>query len=595
MKRFFLSYRKILNSLLIWRMRHVNDQQYIIFLAVLLGLFSGLVAVLIKNSVHLVQWLLTFFFIPSYQNILLLLYPMIGIGIVYILIRYVIKREPKPEIPDVLYFIHREKGKIPPANTWITMVLSAITVGFGGSAGLEGPSANAGASMGSSIAQILRLSKKQTVLMISCAGAAAIASLFKAPITGVVFALEIFMLDLTMSSILPLLISATIGAISSYLFFGNDVLYDFHIITKPEWIEMPFFIILGILTGVFSIYFIKIKHFSHRLFKKFDRHWMKWLFGGLSLGIMMFFMPSLFGEGYSTVNSCLHSDYSFLFINSPFYAYKDSIYAVLIMFFGLIVLKSFATFFTFETGGIGGIFAPILFLGSSIGFFIAIILNLLGFYVVPSNFAMVAMAGMLSGVMFAPLTGIFLIAEITNGYDLIIPLMIVSSVSYAIVRIVFRYSIYTQSLASKGILFGHNKNKNILASMKVSDFLEKKFVTVSPEMTLRELTQVISKSSRNIYPVVDDEDNFLGMVFLDHIKHLIFNEKYYDSMQVKDLSYMPNGIINLTDSMNEVIKIFHNTGNYNLPVLNNGKYVGFVSRANIFSAFQQELDYLSEE
>ncbi|NMD00995.1 MAG: chloride channel protein, partial [Bacteroidales bacterium] len=406
MRRFQQIFLKNLNSLLIWRLKHINDRQYVIILAVIVGLFSGLVAVLIKNSVHLVQLGLTFFFIPQYQNILFLLYPMFGIGLVYLLIRYVIRREPKPEIPDVLYAIHRKKGKLPPANTWITMIASAITVGFGGSAGLEGPSATAGASMGSSIAQFLRLNKKQTILMVSCAGAAAIASLFKAPITGVVFALEIFMIDLTMSSILPLLVSATVGTISSYLFFGNDVLYDFHILLKPSWSEIPFFLVLGILTGVFSIYFIKIKHFSHRLFEKFNRHWKKWLFGGISLGVMMFFMPSLFGEGYSTVNSCLHGDYSFLFLNSPFYAYKDSIYAVLIMFFGLIVLKSFATFFTFETGGIGGIFAPILFLGSSIGFFVAILLNLLGFYVVPSNFAMVGMSGMLSGVMFAPLTGI---------------------------------------------------------------------------------------------------------------------------------------------------------------------------------------------
>lgn len=595
MKSFFLLYQRILKSLLIWRIKHVSDQQYIIFLAIVVGLFSGLVAVLIKNTVHLVQWLLTFFFIPRYQNILLLIYPMIGIGLVYLLIQYIIKRTPQAEIPDVLYSIHRNKGKISSGNTWITIITSAITVGFGGSVGLEGPSAAAGASMGSSIAQILRLSKKQTILMVSCAGAAAIASLFKAPITGVVFALEIFMIDLTLSSILPLLISTTIAAITSYLFFGNDVLYNFQLITKPEWIEMPFFIVLGILTGVFSIYFIKIKHFSQKLFKKINKYWTKWLFGGVSLGIMMFFMPSLFGEGYATVNSCLRGDYSFLFNNSPFYEYKDSNYAVLIMFFGLIVLKSFATFFTLEIGGIGGIFAPILFLGSSIGFFIAIILNLIGFHLVPSNFAMVAMAGMLSGVMFAPLTGIFLIAEITNGYDLIIPLMIVSSVSYAIVRSVLRYSIYTESLAIKGILFGHNINKNILASMKVSDFLENNFIKVSPEMTLRQLTGVISKSSRNIYPVVDNNGDFLGLVFLDDIKHLIFNEKYYDSLQVKDLSFKPNCIINVKDPMSDVIKVFRNSGNYNLPVVDNGKYVGFVSRANIFSAFQQELDYLSEE
>ncbi|MGQ9847010.1 MAG: chloride channel protein [Bacteroidales bacterium] len=595
MRRFQQLFRKYLNALLIWRIKHINDRQYIIILAVIIGLFSGLVAVLIKNSVHLVQWALTFFFIPQYQNILFLFYPMIGIGLVYLLIHFVIKQEPKSEIPDVLYAIHRKNGIIPHANTWITILASSITVGFGGSAGLEGPSATAGASMGSSIAQILRLNKKQTILILSCAGAAAISSLFKAPITGVVFALEIFMLDLTMSSILPLLVSTTVGTITSYLFFGNDVLYDFKIIMKPSWSEIPFFLILGVLTGVFSIYFLKIKHFALRFFKKFDSYWKKWLFGGLSLGIMMFFMPSLFGEGYSSVNSCLHGDYSFLFLNSPFYSYKDSIYAVLIMFFGLIVLKSFATFFTFEAGGVGGIFAPVLFLGSSIGFFIAILLNLLGFYVVPSNFAMVAMAGMLSGVMFAPLTGIFLIAEITNGYDLIIPLMIVSSASYGIVRLTFKYSIYNQQLAEKGILFGHNKGKNILASMKIEDFIENNFMTVKPQMTLRELTKVISKSSRNIYPVVDDDNNFLGLIFLDHIKHLIFNEKYYDTLKVSDLSFMPNEIINLNDPMSEVIKVFHKTGNYNLPVLDKNKYVGFVSRAKIFSAFQQELDYLSEE
>lgn len=595
MRRFQHFLKKYLNALLLWRLKHINDRQYIIILAVIVGLFSGLVAVLIKNSVHMVQWALTFFFIPQYQNILFLLYPMIGIGIVYLLIHFVIKKEPKPEIPDVLYAIHRKKGVLPHANTWITILASSITVGFGGSVGLEGPSATAGSSIGSSIAQILKLNKKQTILMVSCAGAAAISSLFKAPITGVVFALEIFMLDLTMSSILPLLVATIVGTITSYLFFGNDVLYDFKIIMNPSWSEIPFFLILGVLTGIFSIYFIKIKHFAHRFFKKFDKYWKKWLIGGLLLGIMMFFMPSLFGEGYSTVNSCLHGDYSFLFLNSPFYNYKDNIYAVLIMFFGLIVLKSFATFFTFEAGGVGGIFAPILFLGSSIGFFVAILLNLFGFYVVPSNFAMVAMAGMLSGVMFAPLTGIFLIAEITNGYDLIIPLMIVSSASYGIARHTFKYSIYTQQLAEKGIFFGHNKGKNVLASMKIEDFIENNFMTVTPQMTLRELTKVISKSSRNVYPVVDNDNNFLGLIFLDHIKHLIFNEKYYDTLKVSDLSYMPKDIINLNDPMAEVIKVFHNTGNYNLPVLDKNKYVGFISRANIFSAFQQELDYLSEE
>jgi CIC family chloride channel protein len=587
--------QKYINAVLIWRLKHINDRQYIILLSVIIGLMSGIVAVLIKNSVHVVHFVLTFFFISSYHNFLFLLYPMIGIGIVYLIIRYIIRNEPKYEIPDVLYAIHRKKGIMPPYNTWTTMITSALTVGFGGSVGLEGPSATAGASIGSSIAQLFRLNKKQTILLVSCAGASAIASLFKAPITGVVFALEIFMLDLTMSSIIPLLFAAAMGTLTSYLFFGTDVLYDFHVLSKPSFKEIPFFILLGILTGAFSIYFIKIKNVSHKIFKKIKHRWQRWLFGGISLGILIFFMPSLFGEGYSTVNSCLHGDYSFLFVNSPFYTHKDSVYAVIIMLFALVVLKSFATFFTFETGGIGGIFAPVLFLGANIGFLVAIILNLFGFYVVPSNYAMIAMAGMLSGVMYAPLTGIFLIAEVTNGYDLIIPLMIVSTTAYAISRSVSPFSIYTKKLADKGIFFGHNKNKNVLASMKINDFIETNFIPVYPQMTLRQLTEVISKSSRNVFPVIDNENTFLGLVFLDHIKHLIFNQTFYDTLKVNDLSYMPGGIIDINDSTNEVIKIFYETGDYNLPVLDKGKYVGFVSRAAIFTAFQHEVDYLSEE
>ncbi len=579
--------RKQLNALLYWRLKYINDRQYIIFLSIIVGLLSGLIAVVIKNGVHFIQWLLTFLFVPTHQNYLYLFYPMIGIAIVLFFIRYVIKDKPRSEIPDVLYAIHRKKGIIDPQNTWITMLLSSITVGFGGSVGLEGPSGTAGASLGSTIAQMLRLSRKQTILILSCAGTAAISALFKAPITGVVFALEIFMLDLTLNSIMPLLISSVVGAITSYLFFGNNVLYNFTILSVPSWNELPFFVLLGILTGFFSIYFIRIKYYTKKLFSKFNKDWKKLMFGGISLGIMIFFMPALFGEGYATVNSAFRGDYSFLFVNSPFYSFKDNIYAVLLMFFALIVLKSFATFFTLEAGGIGGIFAPILFLGSNIGFFIALLFNLFGINVVPSNYAIVAMAGMLSGVMFAPLTGIFLIAEVTKGYDLIIPLMIVSATSYGLVRLKYRFSIYTQSLAEKGILFGHHKSKNILASMKVSDFIETNFIPVNKDMTLGELTKVISRSSRNIYPVIDKENNFLGLVFFDHIKHLIFNQQYYDTIKVSDLSFMPNGIVNINDSMSDVIKTFHDTGNYNLPVVDHGKYIGFISRANIFSAFKK--------
>ncbi|MCX7862451.1 MAG: chloride channel protein [Bacteroidales bacterium] len=587
--------KKFFHAFIYWRLTHVSDRNFLLILSVVIGLASGLVAVLIKNSVHFVQWLLTFFFVPEYQNILLLFYPLAGLFIVFLLTKFVFRKKAQPEISDVLFAIHRKNGILPLSNTWITMITSAITVGFGGSVGLEGPSATSGAGMGSFIAKLFHLSKKQTILIVSCAGSAAIASLFKAPIAAVVFALEIFMLDLNLSSVLPLLISAVVGTITSYLFFGQDVLYDFRIISLPQWNELPFFIILGAFTGLFSIYFIRIKRWSSKLFNKFSSSLHKILFGGTIIGLMIFLMPALFGEGYRTVNSCLHGDYSFLFAKSPFYAYRENIYAVLIMFLALIVLKSFVTFFTIEAGGIGGIFAPILFLGSCIGFFVAIILNLIGIPVEASNFAMVAMAGMLSGVMFAPLTGIFLIAEVTHGYDLIIPLMIVSATSYAIVRSTFRYSIFMQHLAEKGILFGHHKGKNVVASMNVAQLIETNFLPIKPDNSLRDLISVIAKSKRNIYPVVDENNMLIGLVYLDHIKHIIFNDKFYDTMKVSDLYVMPENVIQLNDPMSKVMKIFQKTDAYNLPVVDRGKYVGFLSKATVMSAFQQKVYHQSDE
>ncbi|OFX40129.1 MAG: chloride channel protein [Bacteroidetes bacterium GWA2_32_17] len=587
--------QKFINQLLIWRLKHVNDKYFIVFLSVIVGILAGLTAVLIKNTVHFISYLITFNFFDKYQNILLLTYPFVGILIVIILLKYVIKKKAKPEIPNVLYAISKLEGKMNPSNIYTTIIASTLTVGFGGSVGLEGPSVTTGATVGSSIAQLLRLNYKQTVLLIACAGAAAIASLFKAPITGVVFALEIFMLDLTMASILPLLISSATGALTSYLFFGQDVIYNFQLISKFNIREIPFYLMLGVLTGIFALYFTTVQIYTKKIFKRFSSWFAKLIVGGIILGILIFIMPSLFGEGYQTVNSCLHGDYSYLFEHSLFYDYRNNIYSVVLMFFAIVVFKSIATAVTFGAGGVGGIFAPVLFLGANIGFLFSKVFETLGIRLSESNFALVGMAGVLSGVMYAPLTGIFLIAEITNGYELIFPLMLVSTISFAINRSFNQHSIYTRKLAQKGNLITHNKDKTVLNLMKVDKLIETNFIQVHSDDSLRKLVDIISKSQRNIYPVVDSENNFKGIVFLDHIKHIIFKQELYDTMFVRDLSFHPQAIVSLEETMKDVVRKFQITGNYNIPVVNDGKYLGFISKANVYSEYRKKLNYFSEE
>jgi chloride channel protein, CIC family len=588
-------FQDLINQMLIWRLKHVSDRRFIIFLSIIIGALAGLSAVLLKNSVHLISYLLSIPLSDKYQNYLLLAYPMVGILIVIILLKYILRKKAEPEIPNVLYAISKREGKMKPHNIYTTIAASTLTVGFGGSVGLEGPSVTTGATIGSAIAQLLRLSYKQTILLIGCASAAAIASLFKAPITGVVFALEIFMLDLTMASVLPLLVASATGALASYLFYGQDVIYDFQLLLKFRINEIPYFIILGILTGLFSMYFTNIQFYFRRIFKKINHWYIRLLVGGIILGTLLFFMPSLFGEGYASVNSCLKGDYSYLFEHSLFYSFKDNIYSVILMFLAIVLFKSIATAVTFSAGGIGGIFAPVLFLGANTGFLLAKVFEVIGVKLSASNFALVGMAGLISGVMYAPLTGIFLIAEITNGYELIFPLMIVSTISYAINRSFYPHSIYTRKLAKGGNLMTHNKDKTVLSMMQVETYLEKNFRTVYPDDSLRRLTEVISKSNRNIYPVIDIEGNFLGMVFLDHIKHLIFKPDLYDTTFVKDLSFVPSVVVNPEDTMEEVVNKFQNTGNFNLPVVKDNKYLGFVSRANVLSAYRKKLNYFSEE
>lgn len=581
---------------LIWRVKKIDDKKFMMFLSVVVGIFAGFSAVIIKNSVHFIQQLLTSSFVLHYQNYLYFAYPAIGILLVYIFTKYIIKREVGHGIPTTLYAISRNNGKIKRHNMFSSIVTSAFTVGFGGSVGLEGPTVATGAAWGSNIGRFFHLNYRQVLLLLACAGAGAMSAIFKAPIAAIVFVLEVIMLDLTLSSLLPLLFASVTAAITSYLFLGMDVLYPVEVVQKFNVNQILYYIALGILTGLVSVYFTRVYKWIQGWFDKQKNSFNKWFIGAAALGLLIFFFPSLYGEGYESINGCLHGSYDHLFNNSIFYNLQDNILWIFIIFILVIIFKAIATSVTFGAGGVGGIFAPTLFIGANTGLLFAQACSYLGIKDLShSNLALVGMVGLIAGVLHAPLTAIFLIAEITGGYSLIMPLMIGASVSFATTRLFEKYSVYTYQLARRGELFTHDKDKVVLSILKVTKLIETNFLTIHEDATLGDLVKVISKSTRNIVPVVDNENTLLGIVFINDIREIMFDREKYDKIYVNELMFMPSPMVSPDESMEDVAKKFKVSDHYNLPVVDNGKYVGFVSRANVFSAYRNLLKKFSEE
>jgi|APSaa5957512576_1039674.scaffolds.fasta_scaffold00991_3 chloride channel protein, CIC family len=585
----------LLGRFLMWRVKHISNKQFVLFLSGVVGLAVGLSAVVIKNSVHFIQSFLTHGFTKEYENYLFFVYPAIGIFIAVIFARFIIRQRVGHGIPSVLFSISKNNGILKRHNMFSSIITSSLTVGFGGSVGLEGPTVATGAALGSNIGRVMHLEYKQVILLLGCACAGAMAAIFKAPIAAIVFAMEVIMLDLTMTSLVPLLIASSTAVLTSYLFLGQDVLYTFEIKEFFKMRDLPFYIGIGILSGFISVYFTRIYMFVGALFEKINKWYIKLLLGGFFLGVLIFFFPSLFGEGYEEINSCLKGDYSYLFDHSLYYSFRDNIFAIIILLTAIILFKVFATSITFGAGGVGGIFAPTLFLGANAGLMFALFFNQFGAEISTSNFALVGMAGTIAGVIHAPLTAIFLIAEITNGYDLFIPLMIVSTISYATTKIFESNSVYTIQLAKRGELMTHHKDKNVLSLMKVEKLIEKNFLEINVEASLRDLVHIVSDSTRNVYPVTDSESNFYGIVFLDDIRHIMFKHELYDETFVRNLMFMPSTIVYRNDTMEEVAQKFQLSGKYNLPVIDDGKYKGFVSRANVFSKYRQLLKKFSDE
>jgi CIC family chloride channel protein len=563
---------------------------------VFVGFLSGVIAVTIKNSVYVIQSVIVSGYLSEVKRLLYFVLPFIGIAITYAIIRLVIRRSMADQgVPAVLYSLSKERGLISKFQTYATLITAPFTVAFGGSVGLEAPTLLTGSAIGSNLGRAFHLDFKMRALLIGAAAAGTVSSIFNAPIAGVVFTLEVIMIDMTTASLIPLLVASATASVTSRWFLGDDVIFHFPVTGGIHYSDVPFFIGLGVIAGLFSVYFT----FVYLAITKFGSRWKNPLvriaIGGATLGLLLFLFPPLYGEGFELINSLINGDFQSIFADSLFPDLHENATLMFLFIAALAVFKAIATSVTVGAGGVGGIFAPTLFMGSTLGFVVASLLNLLGFEVSTVNFTMVGMAALMGGIMRAPLTAIFLIAEITNGYSLFVPLMISVSVAFLVSKYLFPHSVYTFKLAARGELLTHHQDRNVLTLMKMDQLLEKNLKCISPGMTLGALVEVIKSSSRNIFPVVDREENFLGIIFLDDVRDIMFDSTRYRTVQVSDLMRPPLGKVELGDSMEKVVNAFKDANAWNLPVLENGKYRGYLSRSRLFTAYRKLLVEFSED
>jgi CIC family chloride channel protein len=587
--------KSLTGKLLVWRLRHIKYRQFVLILSILVGIGSGLAAVTLKNTLYYTNYFLTNGF--SYHGIyyLYLAFPVIGIILTILFIRYVVKDNISHGVSKVLYAISKNNGQIKPHNTYSSLAACTLTLGFGGSVGPEAPIVLTGSAIGSNLARLFRLDYRTTTLMIGCGAAGAIAGIFEAPIAGAIFVLEILMLDLTVSTLIPLLITTVTASLVSFLLMGNEVLFSFTLNSPFILRHIPFYLLLGVFTGLVSVLFIRGSIGIEALLKKVTTTTRVGI-AGITLAILIFAYPSLFGEGYTVLKEVINGQGDIIGNSNLFGVLKQNHWSFLIIIFGLIIMKVVAMAMTQGSGGIGGTFAPSIFVGAICGYFFANLLNtVFGLNISLSNFALVGMAGVMAGVMHAPLTAIFLIAEITGGYLLLTPLIIVSAIAYLTSHIFESHSIYTRQLAARKELITHDKDKAVLLFMSPRQLIETNFAPVNPDATLGQLVKIVATATRNIFPVVDDEGNFHGIVMLDSIRQIMFDQSLYEVTYVKDLLHMPDYSINPDDSMDTVIQLFQRSDRYNLPVLENGKYIGFISRANVFSQYRELLKKLSHD
>ena len=580
----------------LWRLKHISNAQFILILSFIIGLLSGLAAVILKNTVHYAFYWISRGFQFEKENFLYLALPLIGILLTVVYVKFFVKKNIGHGVSRILFAISKKNGVLDGHNTYSSVIGSTLTVAFGGSVGLEAPIVLTGSAIGSNLGRLFRLNHKTLIILIGCGAAGAIAGIFKSPIAAIVFAIEVLLIDLTLTSLIPLLISAVTGATVAFFLSGKSVLFTFDLTDPFVLKHIPYFILLGVFTGLASLYFTRMTMFVEARFKKINNVYRKALTGGIVLGILVFVFPSLFGEGYEALQQVLDGNGQVLINDGLFKRFDEDKWFLLSIIFAIMFFKAIATASTTGGGGVGGIFAPSLFMGGLAGFFVANTLNLLPFVQLSeSNFALVGMAGVMSGVMHAPLTGIFLIAEITGGYQLLTPLIITATISYLTIKYFEPHSLYAKRLALRGELMTHHKDKAMLSLMKVSSLLETDFQTVNLNATLGDFVKIVPKSQRNVFPVIDKDRNFYGVIFINEIRNIIFDREKYDTTLIQDLMFMPDPIVSLSESMEDIARKFSESGNYNLPVIEDGKYLGFVSRAKVFSTYRELLKEFSEE
>ncbi|MFO7874561.1 MAG: chloride channel protein [Bacteroidales bacterium] len=579
-----------------WENKNISERQMLVFLSIFIGIFAAIAAVVLKTSVHYLEnWVRS---VPgAYMgNWLFLLFPVIGILITVLYVNRFIREDISHGVSNILHAISRNKGVMKLHNIYSSIIACTFTGGLGGSVGMEAPIVSTGAAIGSNIAKSAKMGFRRTSLLIGCGAAAAIAAIFKAPIAGLIFSLEVLKLDLTMTSLMPLLVAAVVGTIFSSLFLGEQVDFHFTLQDPFNYSHIPLYILLGIITGLVSLYFIWVNEQVETKVGRIGPTYLRVLYGGILLGVLIFLFPPLFGEGYYSMRGILSGQPEQL-LDDSFYGHLIESGSMLFIGFMVLVLffKAIATSLTIGAGGVGGVFAPSLFMGGIAGFIFSRTANFFSnLNISENNFTLVGMAGLIAGVIHAPLTAVFLIAEITGGYELIIPLILVASISYMTVIYFKPFSLYEKRLGEKGHLITHHKDHAVLTLLNVENVLETNFDQLLPDQTLGDLVKVIARASRNIFPVIDDQKRFLGLVRLDDVREIMFDQSQYDKLTVRDLMIQPRATVNSSDSMETVMHKFRNSGLWNMAVVDNGKYKGFVSRANVFNIYRKMLIEVSD-
>lgn len=590
----------VLKNIVEWREKHISDRQLTLLLSFVVGVLAAVAGYVLHWIIGEIQLLLTAGFDITSFNWLYLVLPVVGIWLTSLFVRYIVRDDIGHGITRILYAISRKRSRIKGHNCWSSVVASAITIGFGGSVGAEAPIVLTGSAIGSNLGKLFHMDNKTMMLLVGCGASAAIAGVFKAPIAGLVFTLEVLMVDLTMASLLPILISSVTATCFTYIFVGSSSLFSFHLDSGWMLERVPATILLGVCCGLFSLWFIRASSTVEWVFERLgNNHWGKLALGGAVLSLLIFLFPSLFGEGYSSIDILLNgkteADWQTIMNNSLFYGHGN----LLLLYVGLVVFtKVFATTATNGGGGCGGTFAPSLFVGAFGGFFFSRLWNSyqIGVYVPEKNFALLGMAGVMTGVMHAPLTGIFLIAELTGGYQLFVPLIIVCICSYLTIIIFEPHSIYGMRLARQGQLITHHTDHAVLTLMSLDSVIEQDVTTVSPDMELGKLIHFISRSRISIIPVVDDAGGLLGEIDVSKLRHIVFRTELYNHFRVSQLMTQPPAVLGDNDTMEEVMHKFDSTDASMLPVINSvGHLKGYVARAHLYNQYRQMVADLSAE